>query len=133
MNDNRQFKEVLVVQQLYFHPSWDKTISEQDRLAIEQLFDETYTQVDDTVTSPVFRTAVNHKGELLVTVLVHNFTHRALRFSKRDILLINGDEVHEQTVSIADFTVPAFTSMPWTFMFQEVAFDSNEKIVLEIL
>lgn len=105
------------MQQLSFHPAWDKTISEKDRLLIEDIFDQTYNQVDDLIMSPVIRTAINHKKELLVTALVHNFTHHSAQFRNRSIFISCGDFDEEQVFTLPDFVIPPFTSMPWTFIF----------------
>ena len=106
------------MQQLYFHPAWEKTISDKDRELIETLFENTYTNTYDMLTSPLLRAAINHKGELLVTVLVHNFTHHATTFKKRSVSISSGDVFIEQTFTIPDFIVAPFTSIPWTFIFE---------------
>lgn len=106
------------MQQLYFHPTWDKTISAQDRALIEQLFTETYTDVDDFIMSPIFRVAINHKEELLVTALVHNFTHHSAKFQNRSVFIHCDGFDEEQAFTIPDFVIPPFTSMPWTFIFK---------------
>ena len=106
------------MQQLYLHPTWEKAISPQDRTRIEQLFEETYDQVDDVIMSPVIRVAFNYKKELLVMVLVHNFTHHAARFQNRSVFLRCGDYMEEQPFTIPALVVPPFSSMPWTFIFK---------------
>lgn len=106
------------MQQLYFHPAWEKTISEQDRALIEELFEQTYNQVDDFIMSPVIRVAINHKKELLVTVLVHNFTHHSARFNNRSVFIHCDDFDCEQRFTIPDLLIAPFTSMPWTFIFE---------------
>lgn len=105
------------MQQLYFHPTWERAISDKDRAIIEQLFDETYEQVDDLIMSPTVRAAINHKGELLVTALVHNFTHHSARFHERSIFVQAGDYAEEHVMTIPELVVAPFTSMPWTFIF----------------
>ena len=105
------------MQQLSFHPAWDKTISEKDRLLVEELFEQTYNQADDLIMSPVLRAAINHKKELLVTVLVHNFTHHSALFRNRSIFIQCDNFESEQVFSIPDFVIPPVTSMPWTFIF----------------
>ena len=106
------------MQQLAFHPAWDKTISDNDRLLIEELYEQTYDQVDDFIMSPVIRAAINYKKELLVTVLVHNFTHHAARFKERSIFIQCDKFEAEQVFTIPDLIIAPFTSMPWTFIFQ---------------
>ena len=106
------------MQQLFLHPAWDKTISEQDRALIEKLFEESYTDVRDLIMSPLIRAAFNHKQELLITVLIHNFTHHSVAFRNRAVLISSGEYYFEQQFTIPDLTVAPFTSMPWTFIFE---------------
>lgn len=123
------------MQQLYFHPTWEKAISDQDRDIIEQLFEQTYNNVEDTIMSPTVRAAINHKGELLVTALVHNFTHHSARFEQRNIFVHGEHFSHEHVMTIPALVIAPFTSMPWTFIcppheaYKEEHLDS---IVLEI-
>lgn len=106
------------MQQLSFHPAWDKTISKKDRLLVEDLFEQTYNQADDLIMSPVIRAAVNYKKELLVTVLVHNFTHHSARFHNRSIFIHCEHFDAEQVFTIPELVIAPFTSMPWTFIFK---------------
>lgn len=123
------------MQQLYFHPTWDKAISPQDRTRIEEVFEETYTQVDDVIMSPLVRAAINHKGELLVMVLVHNFTHHSARFVERSLFVHCDDFSEQHVMTIPALSVPPFTSMPWTFIFPASPIYKTlelEHVVLEI-
>lgn len=106
------------MQQLYLHPTWEKAISEKDFTLIEDVFEQTYKNADDVIMSPVIRTAFNHKGELLVMTLVHNFTHHSARFIDRSIFIRCGDYMEEQVFTIPALSIPPFTSMPWTFIFK---------------
>ena len=123
------------MQQLSFHPTWEKTISEKDRLLVEKLFEQTYDKVDDLIMSPVLRAAINYKKELLVTVLVHNYTHHSVTFHNRSIFIHCNNFDEEQVFTIPDFVLAPFTSMPWTFIFKANPFyeqlDLNQ-ILLEI-
>lgn len=124
-----------MMQQLYFHPAWDKTISPQDRASIENLFEQTYRRIDDLIMSPAIRTAINYKNELLVTVLVHNFTHHSATFNNRTVYVHYGSFHAEQAFTIPELVIAPFTSMPWTFIFKERTEYEKltlEKVVLEI-
>lgn len=106
------------MQQLKFEASWDKAIAHPDRMYIEKIFEETKSTVSSTILFSPIKEAVNHKGELLVTVLVHNFTTDSLSFNNTHIVYL----IEEKTVAEYDFTIPTFvvqpkTSMPWTFIF----------------
>ena len=128
-------KRRLIVQQLYLHPTWEKAISDKDRTLIENIFEQTYHQVDDVIMSPVIRVAFNHKNELLITALVHNFTHHATRFRNRSVYIRCNEYIEEQVFTISELSIPPFTSMPWTFIFQpnpeHKSLDLNE-VILEI-
>lgn len=106
------------MQQLYLHPTWEKALSDKDRALIESVFEQTYNQVDDVIMSPVIRVAFNHKKELLITALVHNFTHHGTRFKNRSVYVRCGEYLEEQSFTIPELSIAPFTSMPWTFIFQ---------------
>ncbi|MER2260519.1 MAG: SLAP domain-containing protein [Psychrobacillus sp.] len=106
------------MQQLKFEASWDKAIAKRDRLYIEKVFEETKKSLSNNIVFTPIKEAINHKNELLVTVLVHNFTEQSLSFQKTRICYL----IEEDTIAKNDFTIPAFvvpskTSMPWTFIF----------------
>lgn len=106
------------MQQLYLHPTWQQAVSAQDRALIEQTFDDTNGEVEDLLLSPVMRAAFNHKGQLLVTALVHNFSHHSVRFQDRAVTLQCEDFFEEQLFTIPALSIAPFTSMPWTFIFE---------------
>ncbi|GAK04278.1 hypothetical protein JCM19037_2667 [Geomicrobium sp. JCM 19037] len=97
-------------QTLYWHPAWEKTISIEDRKHVEKLFTCTprkpYT---------VFRVAINHKGELLVSALIQNedqtpWIRQMLAFVQDSKPIAKGHfHVH----------VLPKTSMAWTFIFSD--------------
>lgn len=106
------------MQKLQFEASWDKAIAAKDRQEIERVFFETKNKnTRDILCSPI-REAINHKAELLVSVLVHNFTDEPLtinhtRFSYK----IQGEVLADKVFSLPMLTIPSKMSMPWTFIF----------------
>lgn len=114
------------MQQLRFETSWDKALSAQDRNQIEKLFIETKHQSYSTIVFSPIREAINHQNELLITVLVHNFTQNPLTFENTQLVYSN-----EQAIIAAnEFTLPALkippqTSMPWTFIFPQNSYTSG--------
>ena len=123
------------MQQLYLHPTWEKAVSQKDLALIEDVFEQTYTKADDVIMSPVVRTAFNHKGELLITALVHNFTHHSARFTNRSVFIRCGDYMEEQVFTIPSLSIPPFTSMPWTFIFKPDPLHATlnlQQLILEI-
>lgn len=112
-------KEGDKMQELVFHPAWERTISKQDRIKIEEIFTETYQSINnDYKIIPIWQ-AVNHHGDFLITTLIHNKTDHALTFQNAQIEYVFGDEtVATDTFTIPDLIIKAGTSMPWTFIFQ---------------
>lgn len=106
------------MQKLKFEDSWDKTISEQDRERILDIFMETHDSSGHGVEFTPLWQAMNHKGELLVTVLVQNYSDHDLVFHNQKLCFT----VNQEMVASHTFTIPALvlegeTSMPWTFIF----------------
>ena len=106
------------MQQLQFESSWAKALSAQDREFIEKLFNDTKQQHDSTIVFSPIRQAINHRNELLVTVLVHNFSQHPLLFDHTRLVYSNETEVlAEHVFTLPTLTIPAQVSMPWTFIF----------------
>ena len=106
------------MQQLRFESSWEKALSAQDRNHIEKLFNDTKQQHHSTLVFSPIREAINHRNELLITVLVHNFSHNPLTFENTRLVYSNEQEIlAEKAFTLPSLTIPAQTSMPWTFIF----------------
>ena len=106
------------MQQLRFESSWDKTLSAQDRDYIEKLFNDTKQQHHSTIVFSPIREAINHRNELLITVLVHNFSQNPFTFKGTRLVYSNEHEVlAENLFTLPTFTIPPQVSMPWTFIF----------------
>ena len=95
------------MQQLKFEASWAKALSAQDRASIEKLFYDTKQQHDSTIVFSPIRQAINHRNELLVTVLVHNFSQQPLVFKDTRLVYSNGQEIlAENTFTLPTVTIP---------------------------
>ena len=105
------------MQQLVYHPAWEKQLSHKDRQIIEDVFEATYDVQNDILETPFIRADFNHKGQLLVMVLIHNFTHRAIGITEKYVQLSQGDFFYEQKFTLPT-RIAAFSSMPWTFIFE---------------
>lgn len=109
----------MTMQKLYFEPAWDKTIAPADREKIIYHFQQQTKQPHGGVHLSFLRSAINHKGELLITVLIHNFEVINFRI---DNTVISYYEHGKQRAN-ATFSLPCEidgnTSMPWTFIFSE--------------
>lgn len=105
-------------QQLQFEASWDKALATEDRHSIENIFHETkHLNATEILFSPI-REAINHKEELLITVLVHNFSDKNLQFNNTRILYkIEGEVIADHVFTLPAIMVPPNVSMPWTFIF----------------
>lgn len=106
------------MQQLKLESSWDKALSSKDRTDIESIFLETNeNNLENIRLSPIWN-AVNHRGELLITVLIHNFTQKTLTFNEKRLVYIENDEsVVESSFTLPTLVIPSKVSMPWTFIF----------------
>lgn len=107
------------MQKLLFESSWDKTISAKDRERILEVFRETsLTDQKHVQLTPLWKAAVNHRGELLVAVLVENFTEHPLSFDNKVLRYVDHNEiVAEHTFTLPSLVIESETSMPWTFIF----------------
>ncbi|MEK5185218.1 SLAP domain-containing protein [Solibacillus sp. FSL W7-1324] len=122
------------MQKLQFEAAWDKTISTQDRLLIEQAFQKTKEQ-DQPISCDVIRKAINHKKQILITTLIHNRTEQQLTFNNRKISIITEKGQITRNFTIDALSIPPYCSMPWTFIFDEsndFLFTEIKQLVIEI-
>jgi SLAP domain-containing protein len=106
------------MQMLRFESSWDKTLSDKDRVIIQQLFLETSRFNNESIQFVPLWQAINHKGDLLVTVLIHNFTKHVRLFQDNKMhYLENNKIVAEHIFTLPSLIIESKTSMPWTFIF----------------
>ncbi|WP_068672633.1 SLAP domain-containing protein [Oceanobacillus sp. Castelsardo] len=109
-----------MAQTLQFEAAWDKTIANQDRERIEQEFLKVKENLsrEEEIQFTTLRHAINHKGELLVTVLVHNTSNTDFTFYNHNLhYQANGETIAEHIFTIPRFVIEKETSMPWTFIF----------------
>lgn len=125
------------MQQLQFEASWDKTLSAEDRQIIEKLFQETKHSSNTEILFSRIREAINHREELLITVLVHNFSDSTLEFSNQQLVYnVSGKVIGDALFTLPALKIPPKVSMPWTFIFPKESYtrhDSYENGQLEIL
>lgn len=103
------------MQTLYFEPAWDKTIANADRDLITQHFQTLHPKED--IYLSFLRVAVNHKNELLATVLIHNGQAEPLHFKETAIAFQPAQGATKTGLFHLPVSIPAKTSMPWTFIF----------------
>ncbi|OZM57177.1 hypothetical protein CIB95_06840 [Lottiidibacillus patelloidae] len=111
-------------QTLYFHPAWLKTISEKDKINIEQTFNTTGF-ISERITFTTIRVARNYKEELLVTVLIQNGFNEDQEFHQKELLYTENGAF----IASHKFTVPMVlkkhSSTPWTFIFSPESIKSE--------
>lgn len=106
------------MQQLQFEESWGRALSAKDRLLIEKIFNETKQLNNSNFLCSPIREAINHRHQLLVTVLVHNFSGEPLTFNKtRLVYRTQGQVIADNEFTLPTLKIPPFVSMPWTFIF----------------
>ncbi|MGM8215955.1 SLAP domain-containing protein [Bacillaceae bacterium W0354] len=106
------------MQKLLFEKAWDQTISTQDRDRIQHIFNDTKESTEENIELITLWHAVNHKGDLLVTALMHNKTDERFTFNDQPIqYVIKHNVVGEFSFTIPALTLESKTSMPWTFIF----------------
>ena len=107
-----------MMQQLQFEAAWEKTLAPQDLEYIKGIFQKTKDLTSSRILFSPIREAINHKGELLVTVLVHNFSDLLVKFTNTRLLYkIQGDIKAEKAFTLPTLVIPPQVSMPWTFIF----------------
>lgn len=113
------------MQTLFFEDAWEKTISPQDRNNIQRVFDE--TPIEGGVTITCLWEAKNHVNSVLVTTLIHNHTDVALTLENKNI------QYQTKTATFTvPVTIPAFHSMPWTFIFDGGGNDGQVDYVITV-
>ena len=114
------------MQNLQFEASWDKALSLSDRQMIEGIFRESSKEISNGVHFAPIREAINHKGELLVTVLVHNITDQLLKFENAKLqYIVHGEVIAQNRFTFPSLEIPPRVSMPWTFIFPKDSYSPN--------
>ncbi|WP_080873755.1 SLAP domain-containing protein [Oceanobacillus timonensis] len=113
---------------LVFEPKWDKALPDIDRQKIEQTFHHNVPaeSADNPITFTPLWQARNHRSDLLVTVLINNFSRQAYSFNHSTLEYIENDTVKAREEFTLDrVLVPPDSSMPWTFIFPKSSFTNN--------
>ena len=106
------------MQKLKFESSWGKAIAVKDKELIAEIFQNSNTEDGQSIRLLKRWQAMNYKGEVLITVLIHNFMDTELTFQNQKFTYIEKEAIIAEHI----FTVPQLiikrkTSMPWTFIF----------------
>ncbi|GEK34172.1 SLAP domain-containing protein [Kurthia sibirica] len=101
--------------QLQFEDAWQRTIAPQDRQIIEELFKNEHANYRH----PIIRVAINHRKQLLVSVLVQNHSAKEMIFMNRQVQFHTPTANRSHHFTIKSLKIPPYTSMPWTFIFEQ--------------
>lgn len=108
------------MQKLQFESAWDKTIAPQDRKQVIDAFQQITTDTKKGVFITFLWKAENHKNELLVTALIHNYDDTSLQMNHTVIAYqIEQENIITNTFNVKP-VIPGNTSMPWTFIFSSL-------------
>jgi len=106
------------MQQLEFESSWEKAIAIKDRELITKIFQNSNVIDGQSIQLEPIWEALNYKGEVLITVLIHNFTDTRLTFRHQKFAYIEEETIiTEHIFTIPQLMIKPKTSMPWTFIF----------------
>ncbi|MFD2045405.1 SLAP domain-containing protein [Ornithinibacillus salinisoli] len=115
------------MQKLLFEDAWDRTISDGDRKWIQHVFENTKLPLDQVLFTSL-RQAINHRGDLLVSVIVHNTKNTEIAPVQQHFsYVVDHKLIAEHTFSIP--TIKSKTSMPWTFIFPKGSYKENEELL----
>ncbi|MFZ3578775.1 SLAP domain-containing protein [Virgibacillus sp. DJP39] len=115
------------MQKLIFESKWDKTIADQDRDNIKQVFKESVLAPNVDIQFTSLWQAKNHRGDLLVAVLIHNSSAQNFSFDNQMLTYTVEDSIFSEHTFSLPVTVEKQTSMPWTFIFPAGRFNDSEK------
>lgn len=115
------------MQKLQFESSWEHAIALKDRELITNIFQNSNTEDGQSIRLEPIWEAMNYKGEVLITVLIHNFSNTGLTFQNQKFTYIEKETIIAEHI----FTVPQLiikpkTSMPWTFIFPTESLEMKE-------
>ena len=106
------------MQSFQLQEAWQRTISEEDKERLFLLFEESKDHSAEAITCVPYRLAVNHRQELLCTVLIHNRSEESLDIRNVDISVYkNNLEIAHHSFHDLPLQLPSKTSMPWTYIF----------------
>ncbi|WP_085992641.1 SLAP domain-containing protein [Oceanobacillus senegalensis] len=119
---------MIMMQKLQFESKWDKTIADKDRENIKQIFNQIKLEEKPNIQFTLLKEAINHRGDLLVTVLMHNISNNDFPIHQKEIYYVIDDEIlAKQTFDFPHLIVEKHTSMPWTFIFSNHSVASTTK------
>ena len=106
------------LQSLQFEASWEKALAINDRKLITDIFQVSSKIGEESIQLVPIWEAMNYKGEVLITVLIHNFTDTPHTFRHQKFTYQENETVvAEHIFTIPQVVIKPRNSMPWTFIF----------------
>lgn len=116
----------MCMQKLWLEEKWAKTIASQDLLYIEETFEQCSFNEETDVFITYLKKAINHRKDLLLITLIHNCTSASFTLNNQNVIYLVEDEpIAKHSFSIP-VRVPAYTSMPWTFIYPLNKYEVNK-------
>ena len=114
------------MQKLHYESSWDKALPTKDRERIINVFKETSAEHHSAIKFTPLWEATNYRDELLITVLVHNFSNDIVTFNNTKLrYIVNSDVIAEHAFTIPALEIQPKTSMPWAFIFPALSLNNH--------
>lgn len=107
------------MQKLEFEAAWDKTIAPQDRKNIEDIFNNRSITKEQGVDFIFLWEATNHRGDLLVAVLIENRNDHDWTMKNVPIQYKSDSRDPVTSSFTLPFTMDEKTTMPWTFIYSQ--------------
>ncbi|SDN33382.1 SLAP domain-containing protein [Psychrobacillus sp. OK028] len=106
------------MQKLQFEASWEQAIAIKDRELITDIFQNSKVGDGQSIRLEPIWEAMNYKGEILITVLIHNFTDTELTFQNQKLTYIEKESIiAEHIFTVPKLIIKPISSTPWTFIF----------------
>src|SRR5699024_6550077 len=104
-------------QSLVFEEAWDKTIAPHDREKIVETFNQANRLEKEREKFIPLWQACNHRGDLLVAVIIQNFGEALLMLKDVPLTYYEaGQPIATQIFSDSRVRIEPKCSMPWTFI-----------------
>jgi SLAP domain-containing protein len=108
----------MINHQLIYEPTWERSMSKQDKEIVERLYQNSLTDIPEEVRFLNLRTGINVHGHLFATVLIQNGTDKDIPLLKLPLRYCDANGViAEESFTYQSLTIKAQSSTPWTFLF----------------
>ena len=111
--------EIKKKHQLDLEVSWEKSIAEKTKSTLKEIIANAKPLKSGEMNFMGIQAKRNDKGELVVTILIRNGSDKNITLQQVPLGVkdASDEEIAKGSFKIADFTVKANTSKPWSFIF----------------